>query len=90
MINLERQAITDTTRLPRRPGPHGVALRCTGQRGTRPCDNVLGVVDKGLLFVTDGAAQWISHLPASVRCDRCGRRSDIDAHGRLTAASHTV
>lgn len=71
MIDLER-AVPDLERLPRRAGPDGRAIRCTAQRGGRRCDHILAVIENGLIFIRDGGSEHVSHLPAEIRCERCG------------------
>lgn len=74
MIALEHQAITDTTRLPRQPGPRATVARCK-------CGKVLGVVEGGHLFVRHDGRELTATLPAEVRCEKCGRHTMFDARG---------
>jgi hypothetical protein len=72
MIALERQAITDTTRLPRHPGPRAQAARCQ-------CGKVLGVTEGAVIFIRHDGRELTATLPAEVRCEKCGKRTMLSA-----------
>ena len=67
---LEHQAITNLERLPRHAGPGAVAVRCR-------CGRVLGVVEGGYLFVRHDGRELTATLPAEVRCEKCGHRTNL-------------
>lgn len=72
MIDYERQAITSTARLPRRPGPHARRVAC------RVCGNNLGEADGGIFFAYHRGREMVSHLPAEVKCEDCGKFTRVE------------
>lgn len=72
MMQYERQAITSTVRLPRHPGEHATVVKC------KNCDNRLGIVGGGYLFVRHKGRETTCQLPAEVRCEECGQRTMLD------------
>ena len=76
---LERQAITATTlaRIPRRPGPGAVAVRCQGRNGT--CRQVVAVIDGDFVFIRHNGGEWVGMLPGEAKCPRCGHHTRLDS-----------
>lgn len=73
MVSLERQTITATTlaRIPRRPGPGAVAVRCR-------CSQLLGIVDGDWFFFQRHGRAVTCSVGCEVRCEECGRYTKID------------
>lgn len=56
---------------PAASGPDARPVRCQ-------CGNLLGFRDADWLHIRHKGRAVVSHLPARVQCERCGRRLTID------------
>lgn len=74
MMRLEqpRAPLETPERLPRRPGPTARRVVC------RVCGNFLGDSDGGRFFAFHRGREMVSHLPAEVKCEDCGKYTRVE------------